>query len=60
MAFKIFVDSSSDMPTALRRKLDIDYFRMGLVVNGEMKYAEIARLLKISRQKVYYWAQICL
>ena len=27
-----------------------------LIASGEMKYAEIARLLKISRQKVYYWA----
>ena len=26
-----------------------------LIASGGMKYAEIARLLKISRQKVYYW-----
>ena len=28
-----------------------------LIANGGIKYAEIARLLKISRQKVYYWAR---
>ena len=28
-----------------------------LIASGEMKYAEIARLLKISRQKVYYLLQ---
>ena len=27
-----------------------------LIASGEMKYAEIARILDISRQKVYYWA----
>ena len=26
-----------------------------LIANCGMKYAEIARLLKISNQKVYYW-----
>ena len=26
-----------------------------LIASGGMKYAEIARLLKISNQKVYYW-----
>ena len=26
-----------------------------LIASGGMKYAEIARLHKISRQKVYYW-----
>ena len=27
-----------------------------LIASGEIKYAEIARILDISRQKVYYWA----
>ena len=54
MAFKIFVDSSSDMPTALRRKLDIDYFRMGLVVNGEVKFADID-FIDYTVEEMYGW-----
>ena len=27
-----------------------------LIASGEIKYAEIARILDISRQKVYNWA----
>lgn len=57
MAFKIFVDSSSDMPTALRRKLDIDYFRMGLVVNGETKFADID-FQDYSPEEMYSWLSV--
>ena len=55
--YKIFVDSSSDMPTELRRKLDIDYFRMGLVVNGETKYADID-FIDYSPEEMYSWLSV--
>ena len=41
MAFQIFVDSSSDLSKELRKQYDIDYFRMGIVVKGEPKVADM-------------------
>ena len=38
MAFQIFVDSSTDMPLELRKKYNIDYFRMGINVDGKDFY----------------------
>ena len=38
------------------KKINVDALAIKkLIASGGMKYAEIARLLKISNQKVYYW-----
>lgn len=39
--FKIFTDSCSDLGTVLRKKYDIEYVHMGLVVDGEEKRADL-------------------
>ena len=39
--FQIFTDTASDMPTQLRKDNNIDYFRMGLVINDKEIKAEI-------------------
>lgn len=41
MAFQIFTDSSSDLNKEIRKKLNIEYYRMGIVVKGEDKYADM-------------------
>lgn len=41
MAYQLFIDSSCDMPTALRKERNISYFRMGFSLNGEDKYADM-------------------
>ena len=54
MAFQIFVDSSSDLSKELRKQYDIDYFRMGIVVNGELKDADMDWEL-YSPEQLYGW-----
>ena len=39
--FKIFTDSCSDLGTTDRKKYDIEYVHMGLVVDGEEKRADL-------------------
>ena len=39
--FKIFGDSCSDLSTEIRKKYDIEYVYMGLVVDGEEKRADL-------------------
>ena len=41
MAFQIMTDSSTDLSKALREKYDIDYYRMGIVIKGEPKIADL-------------------
>lgn len=41
MAYQIFSDSSCDLSKKIREELNIDYYRMGIVVKGEDKYADI-------------------
>ena len=41
MAFQIFTDSSTDLSKQLRTKYDVDYFKMGIVVKGEAKNADM-------------------
>ena len=41
MAFQIFTDSSTDLSKQLRTKYNVDYFKMGIVVNGEAKNADM-------------------
>jgi len=39
--FKIFTDSCSDLGTTTRKKYDIEYVHMGIVVDGEEKSADL-------------------
>ena len=41
MAFQIFTDSSTDLSKQLRTKYNVDYFKMGIVVKGEAKNADM-------------------
>ena len=41
MAFQLMTDSSTDLSKELRTKYDIDYYRMGIVVKGEPKIADM-------------------
>ena len=49
--FQIFVDSTSDMFTELRREYDVDYVSMNIVLKGEEKKhaLEIAKAIPFSR-----------
>ena len=39
--FEIFVDSTSDMFTELRKQYDVEYVSMNIVVKGEEKKASL-------------------
>ena len=54
MSFQIFTDSSTDLSTALRKQYDIDYFRMGIVVKGEAKNADMD-WTEYSPEELYGW-----
>ena len=56
MAFQLFIDSSSGMPKELREKYHIDYFRMGLVVDGEEKLADLD-YVDFSREQMFDWVR---
>lgn len=52
--YVIFTDSCSDLSTELRKKHNIEYVRMGLVVNGEEKYADLD-WVDYSPEEFYGW-----
>ena len=54
MAFQIFTDSSTDLSKALRKKYNIDYFKMGIVVKGEAKNADMD-WEEYSPEELYGW-----
>lgn len=54
MAFKILTDSSSDLSKELRQKYDIDYYRMGIVIKGEVKDADMD-WEQYSPEELYGW-----
>lgn len=54
MAFKILTDSSSDLSKELRKKYDIDYYRMGIVIKGEVKDADMD-WEQYSPKELYGW-----
>ena len=56
MAFQIFTDTSSGMSKALRKQYGIDYFRMGLIVNGKQKHGDLD-YEEFSREKLYEWVK---
>lgn len=52
--FKIFTDSCSDLGTVVRKKYDIEYVHMGLVVDGEEKRADLD-WVDYSPEEFYGW-----
>ena len=52
--FKIFTDSCSDLGTIVRKKYDIDYVHMGLVVDGVEKRADLD-WVDYSPEEFYGW-----
>ncbi len=56
MAFQIFTDTSSGMPKSLREQYNIDYFRMGIVVNGK-EYMGDLDFVDYSREEMYGWVR---
>lgn len=56
MPFKIFTDSSSGMPKELREKYDIEYFRMGLLINDKEYLADLDYVV-FSREQMFDWVR---
>ena len=54
MSFVIFTDSSSGLSKELRDKYQIPYFRMGIVINGEDKHADLD-WTEYSMEEMYGW-----
>lgn len=52
--FKIFTDSCSDLSTATRKKYDIEYVHMGIVVDGVEKSADLD-WQEYSPEEFYGW-----
>ena len=56
MAYQIFTDTSSGMSKELRQKYNIEYFRMGLVVDGKDYYGDLD-YEDFSREELYGWVK---
>ena len=56
MPFQIFVDSSTDMPIELRKEFNIDFFRMGINVDGKEYHADI-NWEEYSHDQLYAWVK---
>ena len=56
MPFQLFVDSSTDMPLELREKFKIDYYRMGINVDGKEYHADI-NWEEYSYEQLYDWVR---
>lgn len=56
MAFQIFTDTSSGMSKELREKYNIDYFKMGIVVNDK-DYLASLDFEDFSREQMYEWVK---
>jgi len=54
MAFQIFTDSSTDLSKELREKHNIEYFRMEIVIKGELKPADMDWEV-YSPEQLYDW-----
>ena len=52
--FKIFTDSCSDMSTTMRKKYDVEYCHMGIVVDGVEKRADLD-WIDYSPEQFYGW-----
>ena len=56
MAFQIFTDTSSGMPKELREKYQIEYFKMGVVVNGKDYPADLD-YQDFSHEQMFAWVK---
>lgn len=56
MAFQVFTDTSSGMSTELRKEYNIEYFRMGIIVNGKQMHGDID-YQEYSREQLYEWVK---
>ena len=56
MAYQIFTDTSSGMSKSLRDQFKIDYFRMGIVVDGDEKLGDLD-FVDFSREEMYNWVR---
>ena len=56
MAYQIFTDTSSGMSKSLRDQFKIDYFRMGIVVDGVEKLGDLD-FVDFSREEMYKWVR---
>ena len=56
MAFQIFTDTSSGLPKELREKHHIEYFRMGIVVNGKDYIADLD-YESFSHEQMFVWVK---
>ena len=54
--FQIFTDTASDMPTQLRKDNNIDYFRMGLVINDKEIKADLD-FENYTYEQLYDWVR---
>ena len=56
MPFQVFTDTSSGMPKELREKYNIEYFRMGLLINDKPYLADLD-YVEFSREQMYEWVK---
>ena len=56
MAFQIFTDTSSGLSTDLRKEHNIEYFRMGLIVDGVQYHGDLD-YKEFSREQLYTWVK---
>jgi len=54
--FQIFTDTASDLPTRIREKLNIDYFKMGFSVNGRDIEADLD-FKNYTYDELYQWVK---
>ena len=54
--YQIFTDTSSDMPTQMRKDNNIDYFRMGLVINDKEILADLD-FENYTYEQLYDWVR---
>lgn len=54
--FQIFTDSSSDLTTEMRKEYGIDYFRMGILVDGK-EYPADLDFKEFSPEQLYKWVE---
>ena len=54
--FQIFTDTASDMPTQMRKDNNIDYFKMGLVINGKEIKADLD-FENYTYEQLYDWVR---
>ena len=56
MAFQIFTDTASALTKELREKYQIEYFRMGFLINGKEYHADLD-YQEYTREQLYDWVK---